>query len=1465
MSPFVGGDNSTPTFKAGGVAVPGSGGTLPSHASRSIGMRENNQALVELKTKLEFLLSRLNDQDTHRTGVEEIREFLQTLYPDWFPVVIACIGEAGVNLKPIGRCESTKLLGLLAEIHKDHVVPLLPRILQVVVTRLQDADLHLREACAETVFRLARALVVDIDSQAFAILLKPLFGALAEHSKSFQIGAAACICSVIQGSPTSVISENLTRLCSRLVQHLSLPLAMARPQLLMACIYAMQAVDNAEFDETLPALMPCLETCLGVSSDWQTRKQAIEVLQAIGDRLELGQSLELSPSGNPSVRPTPLQRRIAVLLEVVKNDKVRAVREAAKDVLLSWSISKAAPPSYCAAVRSNSPGASSGNAWGDRDPAPRDRGGSASSTRASSPPAAVSGGSGGGNTVGSCGGGMGFATDTAPRGQSEKEASGTASSRLSRNFGGSDDVGAAAQAKTNSPPCGGGPCGSGIFVGSERQVDAAAEKAARRTAVKEALSNAVLNSTKKPKPKARQSIFNGPANTGFFKAGQGGPPPTEVPPGAYDGEFDEAPFSEDFGGNDDDDLMQDEFSHGVSAEEFPVEVTHPANNIGRRQVSAASVKRGVSATRVEVAAGIGGGAVTSKVNDFETDGRFEGEDEAFDRDDEEMSTPVDGTELCAAATVTFGERFGGGGSAVGSARVHAEPNGVEVQTVCQDGKEEEMEEDQSTTLSSRRVSTASYCSGSGAATAPSGRHGRTDSQMRSQVPESVPSRAVPIMRRVGVQDEVDDVARFEGVAISVSGACSPEFSEAGYTSTPPTRSRYASSVASSGVGGGGAAAVAAVVTAGGGGFALPRARTGDGIMGRRTPPLPSASSTPTLPAAQGTPASAFTSSTVDAVEGAVAVVHAPSGAVSAASSPSTARAPACLLPCAATQAEDGERSRDEVTMGVVGGNVSQRAHELDKDMKYESILKQLASLAEKFRSEQSERRCSEEALLDRLNATERAVDIQRSELEAAQQQLDAQAQKLTWQEQQLASQEQSLHRLNQQLGQQEERLQQQAQQLGQHDEQLEQQGQQLKEHTHQTEEIEQCLDKQKALAQEAISVGHQASQQAVAAETVAQEALASYRGYIKSNDVGGNGGATPTAPSSVPVPPRRSSLRQESSDAEPSSQRGVGITSPGSGVDAVRSSDRQEVPPAESPELQRGFTSGSLGSNPRNVGTSTARLSQHLGANGVRPSTEACAEGSQESGQSSAVNVSGGRLTPSPLPMSPQGIEAMSVLPSHLGGVLPSSAASLVTGGGSCSGGSSTTLSAVGLSNFGGSSGGSFVGSVDRTTHGSFAPLRPESAFPQGSMQSVSSGVLTSQRKTGTALWEKVLELCDAQRFLEAYKQVIAEPEEHCLLRLMQHTGPIVERLDAESNSRLIRRLIHILSSPAKEPAITSIEQIFSWLWQALDVGIHFTSSQVEDLAAALQKVASPMSTLPAPARAEATRLLSRVSALRRP
>lgn len=312
----------------------GPSGTLP-------GVQDGQkQAQGELRAKLEFALSRLNDQESLPAGVEEIREFLQGLYVDWLPIVIAAVGEAGPNLKPLGRRESVKLLGMLAEIHGDLVVPLLPRILQIVVTRLQEADLHLREACAETVFRLTRALVVDPESSSvFAQILKPLFNALSEHSKWVQMGSAACICSVIQGSPVAVLRENLHRLSTRLVQHLAAPLAMAKPHLLMACSYVIRAVGSPDFDEYLPAFLPCLESCLAPTTDWQTRKTAIEVIQTIGDDPDLGASLNLPrPSPQMGSGPTPLQLRLGLLIEAARHDKVRAVREAVKDAMSRWCL-----------------------------------------------------------------------------------------------------------------------------------------------------------------------------------------------------------------------------------------------------------------------------------------------------------------------------------------------------------------------------------------------------------------------------------------------------------------------------------------------------------------------------------------------------------------------------------------------------------------------------------------------------------------------------------------------------------------------------------------------------------------------------------------------------------------------------------------------------------------------------------------------------------------------------------------------------------------------------------------------------------------------------------------------------------------------------------------------------------------------------------------------------------------------
>jgi archaellum component FlaC len=100
--------------------------------------------------------------------------------------------------------------------------------------------------------------------------------------------------------------------------------------------------------------------------------------------------------------------------------------------------------------------------------------------------------------------------------------------------------------------------------------------------------------------------------------------------------------------------------------------------------------------------------------------------------------------------------------------------------------------------------------------------------------------------------------------------------------------------------------------------------------------------------------------------------------------------------------------------------------------------------------------------------------------------------------------------------------------------------------------------------------------------------------------------------------------------------------------------------------------------------------------------------------------------------------------------------------------------------------------------------------------------------------WESVLALVAKKQYLEAYKTIISDPDEHCLLRLIALTGPVVHALDAESNSRFLRRVIHILEISGSEHAPV----VFPWIRQAVDVNIHFTQSQLKDLSGALSKIA---------------------------
>jgi len=1188
-----------------------------SGAGRVIGLRESNQALAELKTKLEFALSRLNDQDTQRTSVEEIREFLQTLYADWFPMVINCIGEAAANLKPLGRCESIKLLGLLAELHGELVVPQLPRILQVVVARLQDADLHLREACAETVFRLTRALVLDVESSPiFATLLKPLFGALGEHSKWVQIGAAACICSVIQGSPAAVNRENLGRLCSRLVQHLSLPLAMAKPQLLSACIYAMQSV-GADFDEVLPGLMPCLDSCLNATSDWQTRRQAIEVLQMIGDEPELGVSLELPPPANlasvvpgGAPKPTPLQRHIGLLLEVVRTDKVRAVRESVKDVNARWGITRSGVGSGLPIAanrdreeprRASSPTGGAGGEASGRNDRPR----------ASSP-------TGGGSPKGS-----GTVSDPSegPARRGLGAGGGNVSTSENRGDAGSPSpprrLGETAASGRLGIQAGIEPSGYGIdsFEGvlvpdkprtktgglADERDEVAAEKAARGAAVKAVLSNAALDKTKKPKiTKARSSIFSGPVNNSFFQQRSSAP--------ASSGG--DAERGEDIPEGEEDDLDQE-----LLAEQEAYEAAAAGEQAGEEQEDGGdpqledpqqmTLEQGTDWLDADPGAGPPESTLLRGME------------------------PASREEQCAPPALQIQQealRQGGPGrehrppivAGLNVAHVHA--NNVQVPDA----------------LGSRKDGGESPVS---VAT------GNSLEPLVYSDDDEIPSPLTRSHRdhRPSSPFQLDDAERLAETA-------SPRH--------------------------------------------LAKGVAGQAGAGERERRLP---------------AHAATKASEEAAPG--GGLWEEDGVASKTESARSSRPEAEKSNDEDWKWDEQPRSRQKVPGGS-GGAQSAAA--------LQQILLQLQELQDRAQIAEDDKRETEGQLIGRVRSMERTIEGQNELITKQQQQLQAQERRVAMMEQQFQLQDQQAQQLDQQLQQCDQGQQQIEQQLQEHLLQFEQQDGQLQQHDQVLEQLEQQMEKQRLLI----------------ADIVKNKQTALRPGLFgRSQQVTGSSTMEALTPGDDQDPSRTSADERTAPTLEPQ--------------------DRAAEPLRES-------SANSLSAN-----------EDVAGASGIAASM--------------ALLSQQGML---PVPTAAEGRKA-----------------------------TAETL---------------------KVPPG--APRKAE------------------------MLWAKVLQLCEGERFLEAYKQVIAEPEEACLLKLMQHTGPIVERLDAESNSRLIRRLIHILSSPSKEPtAGPCIEQIFSWLKEALDVGIHFTSSQVEDLAATLQRLVQPHSTLPAPERAEAARLLSRLAALRRP
>jgi hypothetical protein len=250
--------------------------------------RQDAETLQDVRKRLEFSVSRLNDVDTQQAAIEELREFMVRLFPDWFGVLIKAIGDAGPNLKPAGRRESIRLYSHLAEIHGEAVLPYLHQILQQLKVRLQDPDLYTRDGCAECAGKLAAAFLHDDQEQAsnvFASLLKPFFPAVTEPSpKSHQLSAATCILAVCENAPSNVVLAHLPRLSQSLLQMLA-STTQAKGKI-YEVLQNVIGASGAEFEPYGDSLLNHMDSATK-DPDWLVRKAALDCLQELLSHREI--------------------------------------------------------------------------------------------------------------------------------------------------------------------------------------------------------------------------------------------------------------------------------------------------------------------------------------------------------------------------------------------------------------------------------------------------------------------------------------------------------------------------------------------------------------------------------------------------------------------------------------------------------------------------------------------------------------------------------------------------------------------------------------------------------------------------------------------------------------------------------------------------------------------------------------------------------------------------------------------------------------------------------------------------------------------------------------------------------------------------------------------------------------------------------------------------------------------------
>ncbi|KAL4505939.1 hypothetical protein ABPG72_013700 [Tetrahymena utriculariae] len=279
-------------------------------------IESNNQAYRQAILQS---LSKLNDQHTVKTGLEELKDILTNYATDNDRILIAILAIQESNTggqKMSTKREFIKLIGLLAQIFEEKILDYLPRILAILNKKIKECDSSLQGVVSEAFGQLIEYSLRKVDPQIGLRYLQQTVKLIQQNfshnSATIQQVAAMSLQKIIQSAPPLCMIDMKEEIIGVILDQLRAN-KQINSNLLDSLLALIMGIED-QFRPFVPATIPVLIEHAN-HSVWNVRKIAVDVIYTLC--VFMCDSLE------------PFIEQIVESLSNSRFDKIKHVRDSA--------------------------------------------------------------------------------------------------------------------------------------------------------------------------------------------------------------------------------------------------------------------------------------------------------------------------------------------------------------------------------------------------------------------------------------------------------------------------------------------------------------------------------------------------------------------------------------------------------------------------------------------------------------------------------------------------------------------------------------------------------------------------------------------------------------------------------------------------------------------------------------------------------------------------------------------------------------------------------------------------------------------------------------------------------------------------------------------------------------------------------------------------------------------------------